>query len=213
MSLKLHVKSGTLLSVGGVVAALSVLARNIIVARMISVENFGIAATFGITIALIEMSTGLAVDRMIIQARDGNEKRLQATVHAFNVVRGLLLGTILYFVAVPVAHLFNIPEVTWAFQLLAAIPVITGFTHMDQVRNQREMNFIPSILVDVLPKLAALFLAAPLAIYYNDYRVMLFLIIIGAILSVLISFIMARRKYVLAWDFDVLKGCFPLDGH
>ncbi|MZR29711.1 oligosaccharide flippase family protein [Sneathiella litorea] len=196
------------LSFGGAVGALSTFARNIIIARLISVEDFGIAATFGITMALVQMSTGLGVDRLIVQATDGNEPKLQATVQAFNILRGVVLAIIMYAVASPIAHLFDLPELIWAFQWLAILPLITGFVHMDAARFQREMKFGPSVLVESIPQIIAVALSAPLALYFKDYRVMLWIITAQAVSTVVLSFIVAKRRYSVAIDREFLNRIF-----
>lgn len=208
VQLKGHLKSGLLLSVGGAVGALSTFARNIIIARMISVEDFGIAATFAITMALIQMSTGLGVDRLIVQAVDGNEPKMQSTVQAFNILRGLLLAIILYAVAGPVANLFGVPELIWAFQWLAVLPLITGFVHMDPARFQRQMRFGPSVASENIPQVLTVLAAAPLALYLGDYRVMLWVITLQAVTTVVISFLTAERRYSVALSKQYLHRIF-----
>ena len=203
-----HLRSGLFLSFGGAVGALSTFARNIIIARLISVEDFGIAATFGITMALVQMSTGLGVDRLIVQATDGEEPKLQGTVQAFNILRGVVLALIMYAVASPIAHLFDLPELIWAFQWLAVLPLITGFVHMDPARFQREMSFGPSVLVESVPQIIAVALSAPLAIYFKDYRVMLWIITIQAVSTVVLSFLVAKRRYSVALDRKYLNRIF-----
>ncbi len=189
---------------GGAVGALCAFARNIVVARLISVEDFGIASTFAITMALVEMSAGLGVDRLIVQAADGNNPKLQATIQGFNVVRGALVGLILFAIAGPIADLFGLPEVTWAFQWLAVLPVVRGFVHMDPSRVQREMKFLPSVLTETGPQLLTVAIAAPLALYLKDYRVMLWLVGIQAVSMVLISNLVATRPYRWAWSKDLI---------
>lgn len=208
MLLKGHLRSGFFLSFGGAVGALSNFARNIIITRLISVEDFGIATTFSMTMALIQMSTGLGVDRLIVQAVDGNDPKLQATTHAFNILRGVLLSLVMYVVASPVAHLFDLPELVWAFQWLALLPLITGFVHMDAARFQREMRFGASVLNESIPQIIVVLLAAPLALYFNDYRVMLVILFAQSLSMVAISFIVAERKYRVALNRTYLERIF-----
>lgn len=208
--MRLHgfIKSGLLLSSGSAIGAICTFARNIIITRLISVEDYGIAATFGITMALIQMATGLGVDRLIIQAVDGNEPKLQATAQAFNILRGIFLAIVLYAVASPVALLFKLPEVVWAFQWLAVLPLITGFVHLDSARFQRAMRFGPLAIIGSVPQVITLAVSAPLALYFGDYRVMLWIITIQAATTVLLSFLLAERKFKLAMDKVYLHRIF-----
>ncbi|TNE42340.1 MAG: hypothetical protein EP348_00235 [Alphaproteobacteria bacterium] len=196
------------LSIGRVAGALSIFARNIVIARLITVEDFGIAATFSITMALIEMSSALGVERLIVQATDGNNPRLQATIQSFNVIRGMLIALILYAIAGPVANLFDLPELTWAYQWLAIVPLVNGFLHMDSARMQRDMVFGPIIWTEEGPKVITLLLTIPFAHFFPDYRSVLFLVFTQAISGVVISHVVVRRRYRWAWDRAIFRRIF-----
>ena len=73
--------------------------RNIIIARLISPNDFGIAATFVITVSLLEMISDLAAHRLLVQAKDGNEERFQETAHLLMVVRGAVNAVLLFLLA------------------------------------------------------------------------------------------------------------------
>ncbi len=205
MSARKYLKSGVFLTGGSLLSAVCSLARNIIVARMISVEDFGIASTFAMTISLIEMASNLALDRMLVQAPDGNAPRMLATAHAFQVFRSLLVTIILFALASPVATLFNIPEVVWAFQLIAFVPLIRGFGHLDAARLQREMRFGGSVWLDTGPQVLTTAIAAPLALWLGDYRVMLVIIIAQVLTMTLVSHLVAERPYRWAWDTMIIQ--------
>ena len=54
-------RSALLILSGNAAASILTLARNLIVARLISVENYGIAATFAIAMAVVEMASALGI--------------------------------------------------------------------------------------------------------------------------------------------------------
>lgn len=69
MSLRRKVLQGSGLMMGGQMLGLGMsFIRNIIVARLISTDDFGIASTFFISISLFEMISNLSVDRLLVQA-------------------------------------------------------------------------------------------------------------------------------------------------
>ena len=193
-------RGGVVLTVGNTAGSVCSFARNIIIARIISVDDFGIASTFALTISLIEMASNIALDRLIIQAPDGEDERLQATAQFFQVIRGLLGSVVMFAVAGPVAALFEIPEVTWAFRVLAVVPFLRSLTHLDQFRMHRSMRFAASVWTDTTPLVVSTALAAPLAFWLDDYRVMLWAVLIQVSLYVLVSHIVAERRYAWAWD-------------
>jgi len=66
--------------------------RNIIVARLVSPEDFGIAALFVMTISFLEMFSNLAVDTLLVQSPQGNKSRFQQTSQLMMAIRGLGIG-------------------------------------------------------------------------------------------------------------------------
>lgn len=194
------IKSGLFISVGNVFTALLGLIRNVLIARLLSVDDFGIASTFAITFALIEMTSNIAIDRLIVQSKQGDDPALQSTLQSMQVLRGLLGGLILFLLAGPIAQLFGLPEIAWAYQVLALVPVIRGLAHLDMFRQQRNMVFRPIVFTELLSQGLSTLLVIPLALWLNDYRAMLYAIIIQQAAYFTISHLVAERKYLLSWN-------------
>jgi len=175
-------------------------ARNLIVARMISAADFGIAATFAVTMSLLEMLGDLAVDKLLVQAKDGDDPLVQDTAQFVQFVRGVVGGAALFVLADVVAAVFGLPDVRWAFRTLAVVPVVNGLAHLDVRRMQRDMRFLPCAAVDALPQLAATIAAWPLAAWLGDWRVVLWCSLLQAALSAALSHVLAERRY--GWSRD-----------
>jgi O-antigen/teichoic acid export membrane protein len=199
----LHVKlfrGSVLLFSGKGVSQVCSFFRNVIVARTIGVENFGIAATFSITVSILDMLGGLSVDKLLIQAKDGNDEKFQATAHAVTALRGFCAGMLILAAAWPMARLFGVPQATWAFRFLALVPILRGLVHLDPQRAQREMNFRAAVGLEMAEQIIPTLLAWPLAIWLKDYSVVLWLLVIQCSVSALASFIIARRSYRWHWN-------------
>jgi O-antigen/teichoic acid export membrane protein len=205
-------KTGLLLTAGNSLTALMGLMRNIIIARMVSVEDFGIASTLAITVAFVEMTSNIALDRLIVQARDSHA--LQSTAQLLQVIRGAVTALLLYLLASPIATLFGMPELTWCFELLALVPLLRGFMHLDMYRLQREMKFYPSIFVELASIAASTTVAFPVALWLGDFRVMLVAILLQHALFVILSHVVAKQSYRWDWNTDaathVLQFGWPL---
>lgn len=201
MSLRRRVLSGAAsLGAGQAVSQGLSFVRNIIVARLLSPEDFGIAATFAITVSLLEMISDLAADKLIIQARDGDDPRLQSTAQLFQFIRGVASGLVIVLLAWPVAALFKVPQATWAFYWLALVPVLRGLVHLDIRRLQREMRFWPAVASETAAQAAATAAAFPLAWWLRDYAAMLWIVVLQAGILALVSHLVARRGYRWTWD-------------
>jgi O-antigen/teichoic acid export membrane protein len=174
--------------------------RSIILARLISPANFGIAATFAITFSLFEMLSNLSTDRLLVQATDGDEPKLQSTAQMLNAVRGLLNAAIIFLLAGPISRMFGVPQTRWAFQCLAVVPLTRGFTHLDSNRVQRTLRFGQSVFLDVVTNVLATLAAFPLGYWLRDYSAMLWLLVLQSVTLMVASHLVAERRYSLSWD-------------
>jgi O-antigen/teichoic acid export membrane protein len=198
-------KGGVKLSLGQIVAQACSMVRSIILARLISPANFGIAATFAITFSLFEMLSNLSADRLLVQAKDGDEPKLQSTAQMLNAVRGLVNATIIFFLARPISGMFGVPQARWAFQCLAIVPLTRGFTHLDSNRVQRTLRFGQSVFLDVATNVLGTLVAYPLGYWLRDYSAMLWLLVIQSATLLVASHLVAERPYSLAWDRQYIK--------
>ena len=191
---------------GSMLGSLLGLVRSIVVAHLISVTDFGIASTFALALSVVEMISALGLQQQIVQHQDGDNPQYQAALQALHATRALFSGGLLLVLADPIAAFFNIPDVAWAFRLMAVVPVLNGLTHMDQDRMKRRMRYMPSILVSVLSMLISLAMVWPLSRVVDDYRVMLYAALAQNVAMMVISHIVAERRYAWVFSRTVIWG-------
>ena len=193
-------RGGLSLGGGQLIVQLCSFVRNLIVARMISVQDYGIAAAFAMTFSLLELISSLALDKLLIQSKDGDEPGLQWTAQFIQAIRGLCNGAVLFLLGGLAARLFGIPQAAWSFRALALLPVLRGLSHFDTVRMQRGLRFGPSITVDIGSNLFVTLLAWPIVFWLRDYRAMLVILVLQSVATMIGSFAVAERRY--GWAFD-----------
>lgn len=179
--------------------------RNVIIARLISPADFGIAATFVVTVTLFELASNFGLQFFIIQDPDGENEDLQNSCHFVQLMRGVINAFIIFLLAWPISKLFHIPEAKWAFQLLAVIPLIHGLNHLDIFRFQRHVRFMPKAIVEIVSELIVLLAAWPLGIYFGDYSALLWLLIAKSIIFMITTHLVANRRYGLSVNIVNLK--------
>ncbi len=191
---------------GNAAASLLLLGRNLIVARMLPVEDYGIAATFAVAMAVVEMASAFGLQQQIIQSKDGDDPHLQAALQGFQLLRGVASGIILFLLAGPLAQFMGIPEVIWAYQVLAIVPILNALVHFDIHRLNRQMRFGPMILTGIVPAVISLALIWPLTIWFGDWQVMLWSILAHSCLTVTTSHLMAERPWRAVFDRAIIAG-------
>ena len=205
---KLIFKGGLTVGLSQAVVQACSFIRNVIVARLISPQNYGIAATFAMTFYLLEMISNLGMETLLIQAEDGNEPRFEQTAHLMLVLRGLINAAFIFVLAGPISTLFGVPQARWAFRCLALTPLLKSWNHLDTFRFQREMRFGPTVTVDVSSSIFMTLAALPICWWRRDYSAMLCLLILQAASSMVMAHFVAERRYAWAWDARYARRFF-----
>jgi len=173
--------------------------RNVILARMLTKADFGLAAMFGMTLSLLEVAGRMSFGQQIIQSKDGNEESFQATSHTFQFMLSVVGAFLVVGLSHPLACAFKVPQLAWAFALLAVAPLARGFEHLDYFRQQRELNYLPVVLCELVPQFVVTLAAWPLAVWLGDFRVFIWVMIGKAGLGILMTQWLAKRPYRWAW--------------
>ena len=192
-------KSSAILTSGRLLVYLLSFARNLILVRMLTKADFGLAAVFGLTIGLLEVAGRMAFGQQVIQTRDGDSDTFLATSHAFQMAAGMCGAVLIALMSAPLAHLFDVPDCWPYFALLACVPLCKAFEHLDVFRQQRELNFLPATIVEVLPQLVVTTATWPLVFWLKDYRVIVWLMAGNAALSMMMTHLAAERPYRCMW--------------
>lgn len=198
------VRGGALLGANEVLTQVLRFARNIVLARILSPEDFGIAAVCAMAATFLEMTTDLGLQRMVVQAKDGDDERFIATAHLVLLLRGLLIGIAVFLVARPMALMFNVPQATSAFRMVSLLPVLDGLNHCDMVRFQRVLRFGPSVLCRLLPAAASTAAALPVALWIRNYWALVILAMGVTCLRLVFSHVFSDRPYRIRWDKRIL---------
>ncbi len=181
------------------------LLRNVIVARMVTTADYGIASAFMVTVQLLESLSDLGTGTYLIQSPHGDDESTIDTAHTVNALRAVMNAIVLFGLAWPVSALFGIPQARWAFQCLALWPLFNGIAHLDLCRLQRQMRFDQAVTDEVASQAAALLLAWPLAYWLRDYSAILWLLLIQRLVATGASFLLAERPYRWGWNRTYIK--------
>ena len=134
-------RGGTLLAAGTIVERLARLGRNMLLARVIAPDQFGVMAIALAVIGLFEAITEVGVAQAVIQNKKGDTPAFLNVAWWFGVVRGLALVVIALPLAPLLASFYDIPELN---DLLLAAPLTMLFTGLTSPRIyalQRQFRF------------------------------------------------------------------------
>ena len=163
-------------------AQIFALVRNIILARILSPDDFGLATALVATATSLELMSDLSVEKLAVQSDNAPNDRFLNALHLLNFVRALPISTLLVVMAKPLADFLNAPDAAPAFQVMALAPILRSFIHLDTIRQQKDLRFLPLALTTSFPPFISMLLAWPLATLIPDFRTMAGLILAESIL-------------------------------
>ncbi len=203
-----------LLACGGMVSNAASFIRNMILARLLTKADFGIAATFSLVITLFELSAKMGIARFVVQDKEGNEPAFISAIHLLLFCAAGLSAVLILIGAPMLAALFEIPQHAWALRMLAVVALCRGLEHADVRRYDRELRFGPAAWVEAVPQVLITLAAWPLASHFGDFRAVLTLLIAKSALSCVMSHVLAERPYAWVWRKDyatrMLRFGWPL---
>lgn len=193
-------RSGAVVLAANLVEVGSALLRNVILARLLSVEQFGLAATFAILMTLIEAFQNAGLNRMIVQDRDADDPRFMASLHGAQIVIGVAAGAVTALLAWPYSIGMGTPGLLGAYLAMAAIPVASGFVHLGTYRAQRAGRFGPQALRSFLSQPIGLLAVFPGYWWFGDYRAMVVAIFAQQLSAIVLTHVAVGERFAVARD-------------
>lgn len=136
----------------------------VILARLLTPEDFGVVATAMIAISFSQMFWDAGLSKALIQSRENPEKAANV-VFWTNVVLGLVIYLILFLMAPWLAIFFNSPASGPVLRVLGIQIVLASLSSVQQALFVRELDFKRLFWIRLLTAFFPGFFSIPLAFY------------------------------------------------
>ena len=201
-----RLRSGATLLSGNMADMLFPLLRNIALAHTLPKEQYGVALSLSVVAAFAELATDIGIQYSAVRGHDeADPEAVYGTLHALALIRSSLIALALLAAAPLVVWALDVPDALWAFLLLPLAPFLRGFQNLGVKELTRTYEFWPDAATTAAAQAAWTVIAVGLALANRDYGCMLFGIVGGAAVSVLVSHLVARRRWRLRWDRPVVR--------
>ena len=193
--------------------AVLLLVRNVLLANLLSVEHFGLATLIGVTVSLVELSTNLGLDRYAARSGSSLSAGSLRSLHLLSVARGAVGGFLLLVSADLIAGFYGAPELSDTIRLLAVVPMLNGFVHLQPFVKQADFKFRETAALEVVPPLVSCVLVLPLYSYVDTYELMLLLAATDSVVKVVVSHFVSSFRYSLGFGeeiYTILRFGLPL---
>lgn len=182
------------------------LLRNLLLARLLGVEEMGLAMLIALAMRVVEMIGALGLDRFLVCEPPHRVSIVQPTLHSLGLLSGCALA-LLFWAVTTVLLPFGPAELDPALVPVAAASfALRGLMHLDYRACQRQGDFGPGFWVEGTPGLLSALLLLPLALWRADHGVLVWALLAQSAVSVAASHLCARRPWRLGWSLPVLRG-------
>jgi O-antigen/teichoic acid export membrane protein len=185
------------------------LLSNIILARLLFPEAFGLMAIVWVFMYGLNMFSDLGVGPSIVYNRHGEEPQFLNTAWTIQVIRGVLITLGAALLAWPVSEIYDAPEL---FSLLAAtgcVGLIQGFDSTAIHTQQRQLELGPVIRIEVISQLVTIVVMVIWALLIPTVWALVGGTLVGTVVRTILShFYLPRFPHRLQWDAKAAKAIY-----
>lgn len=167
--------------------------RTITIARWLGPEEMGVYAVAVLVLATLEVFSETGLRPALIQ-RPGDIGPYILPVRTLQAVRGLLIGVAVFFCAPLLASFFHSPKSLSVIRVLALLPIINGLEPLFIVLAQKELNFRPVVILQVVSAFVSLLVGVVAAYFRPDAWAMVWASLTGAIITTTGSHLLSQPR-------------------
>jgi lipopolysaccharide exporter len=169
------------------------LISTLVLARLLTPVDFGVIAMAMMTVGVIEVFSDTGMAFFIIRHPDPQRTHFD-TVWTLQLLLGIFLAVILYFLAHPAAEFFHEPKIGPVVQWLALRPLVGGVQNPGVIWFRKNLDFHRDFQFFVGNKVVAFFVTVGLAFMLRNYWALVFGILAGGVASTVQSFSMHKYR-------------------
>lgn len=180
----------------------------IILARLLTPEDFGIVAMAMIFIALLTEMAETNVEIALVRNEHADTDDYNSA-WTLKILTGGLITVALLAIAPLVARYFGDDRVELVIQIVALRAVIVGFENIGVVDFRKDLDFAKEFRYWIFRRLSLFVIALGIALALRDYRALAIAAPVSAVLTVALSYMMSsyRPKFCVAriralWSFS-----------
>src|SRR5262245_13273328 len=117
------------------------LMTNIVLARLLAPELFGIMVIVNSLRTGIDLFSDVGIGQNIVQNKNGDDPLFYNTGWSLQQIRGVLLWLVCFAAAAPLAHLYQAPILISVLPVAAFYFILTGCTSISVPLLQRKLKF------------------------------------------------------------------------
>lgn len=180
-------KSAATIAFGRIAVRLIGLANTLIVARLLTPDDFGLVALGVVVMQILEQLSEVSVSRTVVKFRDAG-RELFDTLFTLSIIKGVLVLGVMLALAPLAVGFYDDTRVDGIFVALGLVSLVRSVRNPRFHEFERDLDFSRELLVGVLTKVVSVALSIAIALHYESYWAIVAGIAAGVVLEVILSF-------------------------
>lgn len=165
--------------------------KTLVLARILSPDQFGIFGIATLLLTLIEILTETGINIFLVQKKDDIDKYI-STAWIVSIIRGLIIAAVIFLTAPFVADFFHSPDSYQLIILISLVPIIRGFINPSIIKLQKELLFHKEFYLRSFLLILETIASVSLIIILNSVVGLIYGMIISALLEMIISLMIVK---------------------
>lgn len=182
---------------------------NLILARLLAPEAFGLMAIVTAVLIGINMFSDMGLGPSVIQSKRGDDPDFLNTAWTLQIIRGFGLWLCMCILTWPISMFYGEPALLWLIPIVGLSAIGSGFGSMSLLTLRRHVDIRPLIMRDIGASVASLVVMVTLAYFTRS----VWALVVGALvrattLSISSYFLPSQVKHRLVWNKDCAREMF-----
>ena len=190
-------RAGTWLFGHTAIARVGGLIKTIIIARILTPAQFGVFGIATLALNLLETFSETNIDQALIQRPKLTESDI-TTAWYIGIVRGFIIGIVLFLAAPLISQFFREPNAVIYIQMIALAPVIRNFSNPKINLYRRKLDFKKEFTLKSITTAIEVISGVAFSLWTRSPWGLVASLIAGAIADVVSSFIL-MPKLTISW--------------
>lgn len=161
--------------------------RNVVLARLLAPEDFGLLALALVLIQGLDSLTFVGIDNYLIQNKNINSKLIH-NAWSLNIIRGVILTFLALAICPLYSKLVNEPATLQVLWIVSFNPLLEGLKNPGSILAEREIRFGRISIYETLCAFLEVIIVILICWFVRDAEALAWGLIIGTLLKSLLSF-------------------------
>lgn len=178
--------------------------RGVLLARILTPAQFGVFGIASIILSFLEILTETGINIFLIQEKNNIDKYVNSA-WLISILRGVFICLAIIIATPFIINFFNMSDLYRFLYLISLVPLIRGFINPAIVKYQKNLEFRKEFWLRISIYLFDSAVSIILAVTLTDAIGFVWGLIAGAILEVILSFIVFKPLPLLKFEFNFIK--------